>query len=82
MNICFISGKIVSDIKFKFIINSKNNSVCYFNVQLSNKTIITCLAYNEMADFCYSILKKGNFIYIQGFLNSSYEIMIEYLELL
>ena len=78
MNICFIGGKIISDIKFKFIINSKNISVCYFNVQLSNKTIITCLAYNEMADFCYSKIRKGEFLYIQGFLNSNYDVIIEY----
>ena len=77
MNICFISGKIISDINFKFIINSKNISICYFDVQLSNKSIITCLAYNEMADFCYCKLRKGDFLYIQGNLQSNYSIIIE-----
>ena len=77
MNICFISGKIISDINFKFIINSKNISICYFNVQLSNKSIIKCLAYNEMADFCYCNLRKSDNLYIQGFLNSNYDVIIE-----
>ena len=40
MNLCYLSGKIVSDINFKFIINSKNISIAYFNLQLNSGNII------------------------------------------
>ena len=78
MNICFISGKIISDISFKFIVNGQNISICYFNIELSNKSIVKCLAYNEMADSCYFKVRNGDFVYIQGFLNSNYDVIIEY----
>ena len=40
MNICFVIGKIISEIEFKFIINSKNVSISYFKIELFNKSII------------------------------------------
>ena len=52
MNLCFVIGKIISDIEFKFIINSKNVSVTIFEMQLSNNSIITVKGYNEIADWC------------------------------
>ena len=38
MNICILLGKIVSEIEFKFIINSKNKSIAYFDLELLNKS--------------------------------------------
>ena len=39
MNICFLMGKIVSDINFKFIIHDReNNSIVKFEVELNNKS--------------------------------------------
>ena len=40
MNLCFVIGKIVSEIEFKFIINSKNISIAYFKIELINKIIV------------------------------------------
>ena len=43
MNICFVIGKIISEIEFKFIINSKNVSISYFKIELFNKSIINII---------------------------------------
>ena len=77
MNLCFVMGKIVSDIEFKFIINGKSISVVLFDIQLSNDSIIKIKGYNEIADWCYQKLVKGDIVAIQGYLNNKMEIIIE-----
>ena len=54
MNLCFLIGKIISEINFKFVLNSKNISIAYFKIELNNKSIVEVKAYNELADYCYS----------------------------
>ncbi len=66
MNICFLYGKIISEIDFKFIINSKNVSVVRFDIILRNNSIIRVKAYNKLADYCYKNFKKYDKIYIYG----------------
>lgn len=80
MNNVFIQGKIISDIEFNFIINSSNISITTFEVELLNKSIVKVKAYNERADYCYKSLKKENIIFIEGYLNSSMEIIIKTLK--
>ena len=77
MNIVFVEGKIISDIEFNFIINSENVSITTFEVELLNKSIIKIKAYNELADYCYSKLNKGDIIFVEGYLNSNMEIIIK-----
>ncbi len=77
MNLCFIIGKIVSEIEFKFIINSKNISIAYFKIELLNKSIVQVKAYNELADYCYSKLQKHDVCAIQGYINSEMKIEVE-----
>ena len=67
MNLCFLQGKVVSRIEFNFILNSKNISITNFEIELSNKSIITIKAYNELADFCYSKLKQNDKTFICGY---------------
>ena len=67
MNLCFFIGEIASDIEFKFILNSKNISIAYFDIELRDKTVITVKCYNEIADYCYSKLKKEKTIFIRRF---------------
>ena len=81
MNLCFVIGKVVSDIEFKFIINSKHISVAIFELELSNKSIIKVKGYNEIADICYQNLAKGEIITIYGSLNNEMEIIINEIEL-
>ena len=77
MNICFFIGKIISDIDFKFIVNSKKYySISIFQIKLNNKSIITVKGYNEIADFCYKKLVKNDYISLYGELNSKEEIEI------
>lgn len=66
MNICILLGKIISEIEFKFIINSKNKSIAYFELELLNKSIVKIMAYNDKADYIYRKLKKGQNIVVEG----------------
>ena len=77
MNLCFLTGKIISEINFKFVLNSKNISIVYFKIELNNKSIVKVKAYNELADYCYNKLKKNDIIAIQGYLSNDMEIVIE-----
>ena len=58
MNICFLMGKIISEIEFKFIIQGKKTSIATFQIELENKSRIKVKGYNEIADYCYQKLKK------------------------
>lgn len=66
MNICILQGKIISEVEFKFIMNGKNKSVAYFDMILSNNSVIKVKAYNEKADFVYRKFKQGKNIIIEG----------------
>lgn len=77
MNVIFVQGKIIDEIEFKFIINNKNNSIALFKLKLLNKSIVKVKAYNELADYCYSKLNKGDIIFVEGYFNSDMEIIIE-----
>ena len=81
MNLCFIIGKVVSEIEFKFIINSKHISVAIFEIELRNKTVIKVKEYNEIADMCYQNLIKGEIVTIYGSLNNEMEVVINELEI-
>ena len=77
MNICILQGKIISKIEYKFIINSKNKAIAYFEMELLDKNIIKIKAYNDIADKCYRILSTGKEIYIEGILDTNGEIEIQ-----
>ena len=66
MNICFLLGKVVDDVEFKFIYNSKNISISIFKLMLSNKSIVECEAYDEIADYIYRNIKRDDLIFIEG----------------
>lgn len=80
MNICFLIGKIVSDVEFKFVLESKHISIVIFKLKLSNRSIVTVKAYDEIADLCYQKLLKGDMVGIQGYLNSNMEIIVNEVE--
>ena len=77
MNLVFLFGKIVSDIEFNFVLNSKNISIVNFEIELYNENIVKVKGYNEIADFCYSKLNKQDLVYIFGMLDNNMEIRIE-----
>lgn len=83
MNICFFMGKIVSDIDFQFIIHDRRNiSIAIFEVELKNKSKITVVGYNELADICYSHLNKDDKIILQGYLKNERRVVLENIRLL
>ena len=77
MNLCFLKGKIISEIEFNFTINTKNISIATFEIELLNKSKIKVKAYNELADYCYQKLKQGNVIFIQGYLDNNMHIIVK-----
>ena len=81
INICFISGIIITDIEFDFFYNSRKlTSKASFYIETEkgynsskNRTIekIFIVAYNEKADLVYNYLEIGNYILIKGFLEQN-----------
>ncbi len=80
MNKCFLIGKIISKIKFDFVIsNKKTNKISRieFYIKLKNNNIIKIIAYNELADKCFRELEKEEIIIIQGRINTLGEVELE-----
>lgn len=66
MNNCFISGKIITEIEFKFAVKNKFYSIAEFKIELDNKSIIKIKAYDKNAEYCYQKLEKEMYINIYG----------------
>ena len=71
MNEVFLIGKIISDIEFKFIINSKNKAIACFEIKKADKQIVRIQAYNQLPDFAYSKLSKNNKVFINGYIEAN-----------
>ena len=76
MNNCFISGKIITEIEFKFAIKNKFYSIVEFKIELDNKSIIKIKAYNKNAEYCYQKLEKERYINIYGKITSKGDIKL------
>ena len=71
MNEVFIIGKIITEVKFNFILKSKHISVSRFKIMTEyDKQEINITAYDEMADYVYVNIKQGNFVMINGYLKN------------
>lgn len=66
MNEVFLIGKIVEKVEFNFIYRGKNISKAETKLELSNKSIIKIIGYNEIADYIYRKLDKDNRVFIRG----------------
>ena len=71
MNEVFLIGKIISDIEFKFIINSKNKAIACFEIKTADKQIVRIQAYNQLADFTYSKLNENDKVFINGYIEAN-----------
>ena len=71
MNEVFLIGKIISDIEFKFIINSKNKAIACFEIKTTDKQIVRMQAYNQLADFAYSKLNTNDKVFINGYIEAN-----------
>ena len=69
MNEVFIIGKVITEVKFDFILNSEHISVARFRViTVRDKQEIEIMAYDEMADYVYANLKHEDIVMINGYL--------------
>ena len=71
MNEVLLIGKIISDIEFKFIINSKNKAIACFVIKTADKQIVRVQAYNKLADFAYSKLNTNDKVFINGYIETN-----------
>ena len=71
MNEAFLIGKIISDIEFKFIINSKNKAIACFEIKTANKQMVRIQVYNQLADFAYSKLNTNDKVFINGYIENN-----------
>ena len=71
MNKVFLIGKIISNIEFKFIINSKNKAIACFEIKTADKQIVRVQAYNKLADFAYSKLNSNDKVFINGYIETN-----------
>ena len=69
MNEVVIIGKLITEVEFDFILNSKHVSICRFRVvPTCDKQEIEVIAYDEMADYVYANLKHEDVVMINGYL--------------
>ena len=73
INLCFLKGKIIDITDYKFIYDKNNKTVgnkhiCIIKLQLKieDKQIVWLKGYDEIADFIYQTLKKGDEIFVEG----------------
>lgn len=81
INICFLSGTIITEPKFDFFYNSRRllskvnfkieTESGYKSSKKNDKEIIDIVAYNETADYVYSVLKSKDDVIIKGFLEKN-----------
>ena len=71
MNEVFLIGKIISNIEFKFIINSKNKAIACFEIKTADKQIVRVQAYIQLADFAYSKLNTNDKVFINGYIENN-----------
>ena len=69
-NKCFLYGKIVTKVEFKFIIGGIYKSICKFKLELSNGSIINVNCYDLLADEMYKTLNGNMYISLVGRLDS------------
>jgi hypothetical protein len=78
MNEVFITGKVITEVKFDFILNSKHISVSKFKIMtIYDKQEINITAYDEMADYAYANLKINDIIMINGYLGNNNVVLEE-----
>lgn len=76
MNLCFVKGKIISEIQFEFMLEKNKNAIIIFYIQLENKTKVRVIGYNKIADKCYRKLEKNNVVWIEGYIENKNEMQI------
>lgn len=58
MNLCFLGGRIQSEINFNFIMRGKKYSIVEFLLELFDGTMLHLKVYDDIADYMYKSLQK------------------------
>lgn len=66
MNEIFVIGKIISEVKYKFILEKHNNAKAVISLELLDRTKLEVIAYNEIADYVLRNLDKNELVFING----------------
>lgn len=66
MNEVFIIGKIINEVKYKFILKKHNNAKAVISLELLDKTKLEVVAYNEIADYAFKNLDENELVFING----------------
>ena len=78
MNVIIISGRIVSEIEFRFIYNKdkkeKHTAIAIGKLELDNGSIVDIYGYDEIADILYS--NNSKYIYVDGILHNNMQIEV------
>jgi len=82
MNEVFLIGRIVKKIEFDFIYHGKNISKAETGLELSNKSIIKIIGYNEIADYMYRKLNIDTRVFIEGKIQKEDGIVIKIIEII
>ena len=77
MNEVIVIGRLIKNIEYKFIINGKKNALASFFIELNNKSVVECKAYDFVADYCYRKLKENMVVIIYGKFRTDKECYIE-----
>lgn len=77
MNKCFVLGELITEVQFSFTLKKKPISVAKFELKLLNNSNITVYCFDENADFCYQTLKTGDYVYIEGKINTEINLIVE-----
>lgn len=64
MNEIFLIGKIIENVKYKFMVEKHKDAKAIINLELLDKTKIEIIAYNEQADYALRNLKVNNTIFV------------------
>ena len=77
MNECFSIGYIVENVKFDFILNGKNDSRVTCKIKLLNETMVTIIAFDRCADYCYRNLTINSKVMVYGRLTTKCNVKME-----
>ena len=66
VNEVFIMGKVIGEVKYKFILEKHNNAKAVISLELLDKTKIEVIAYNEIADYAFKNLDENELVFING----------------
>lgn len=81
MNLCFVIGKVLKDVEFKFLYKDKRISIAYTDLELKNNSKITIKSYGKNADLLYRKIKINDIIFVNGKIINTDVLEIEALEI-